>query len=55
MNFKSLLKNEHLLSILHKVLMNETTKNKVSNASINGESYSYNRYSLLITMDIVIK
>lgn len=35
--------------------MNETTKNKVSNASINGESYSYNRYSLLITMDIVIK
>ena len=55
MNFKSLLKNEHLLSILHNVLMNETTKNKVSNVSINGESYSYNRYSLLITMDIVIK
>ncbi len=55
MNFKLLLKNEHLLSILHNVLMNETTKNKVSNASINGESYSYNRYSLLITMDIVIK
>ena len=55
MNFKVLLKNEHLLSILHNVLMNETTKNQVSNASINGESYSYNRYSLLITMDIVIK
>ena len=55
MNFKALLKNEHLLSILHNVLMNETTKNQVSNASINGESYSYNRYSLLITMDIVIK
>ena len=55
MNFKSLLKNELLLSILHNVLMNETTKNKVSNVSINGESYSYNRYSLLITMDIVIK
>ena len=55
MNFKLLLKNEHLLSILHKVLTNETTKNKVSNASINGESYSYNRYSLLITIDIVIK
>ena len=55
MNFKTLLKNEHLLSILHNVLINETTKNKVSNASINGESYSYNRYSLLITMDIVIK
>ena len=55
MNFKTLLKNEHLLSILHNVLMNETTKNQVSNASINGESYSYNRYSLLITMDIVIK
>ena len=55
MNFKSLLKNEHLLSIIHNVLMNETTKNKVSNVSINGESYSYNRYSLLITMDIVIK
>ena len=55
MNFKTLLKNEHLLSILHNVLMNETTKNKVSNVSIKGESYSYNRYSLLITMDIVIK
>ena len=55
MNFKALLKNEHLLSILNNVLMNETTKNQVSNASINGESYSYNRYSLLITMDIVIK
>ena len=55
MNFKALLKNEHLLLILHNVLMNETTKNQVSNASINGESYSYNRYSLLITMDIVIK
>lgn len=55
MNFKALLKNEHLLSILHNVLMNETTKNQVSNASINGESYSYNIYSLLITMDIVIK
>ena len=55
MNFKSLLKNEHLLSILHNVLSNETTKNKVSNVSIKGESYSYNRYSLLITMDIVIK
>ena len=55
MNFKSLLKNEHLLSILNNVLMNESTKNKVSNVSIKGESYNYNRYSLLITMDIVIK
>ena len=55
MNFKSLLKNEQLLSILHNVLMNETTINKVSNVSIKGESYSYNRYSLIITMDLVIK
>ena len=55
MNFKSLVKNEQLLSILHNVLTNETTKNEVSNVSIKGESYSYNRYSLLITMDIVIK
>ena len=55
MNFKSLLKNEHLLSILHNVLTNETTKNKVSNVSIKGESYSYNRYSLLIVIDLVIK
>ena len=37
MNFKSLLKSEHLLSILHNVLTNETTKNKVSNVSIKGE------------------
>ena len=55
MNFKSLLKNEHLLSILHNVLTNETTKNKVSNVSINGEDYSYNQYSLLIVMDLIIK
>ena len=55
MNFKSLLKNQQLLSILHNVLTNETTKNKVSNVSIKGESYSYNRYSLLIVMDLVIK
>ena len=55
MNFKSLLKNNQLLSILHNVLTNETTKNKVSNVSINGEDYTYNQYSLLITMDIVIK
>ena len=55
MNFKLLLKNQQLLSILHNVLTNETTKNKVSNVSIKGESYSYNRYSLLIVIDLVIK
>ncbi len=55
MNFKSLLKNDKLLSILHYVLTNEITKNKVSNVSINGEDYTYNQYSLLIAMDIVIK
>ena len=55
MNFKSLLKNDQLLSILHHVLTNATTKNKVSNVSINGEDYTYNQYSLLITMDLVIK
>ena len=55
MNFKSLLKNDNLLSILHYVLTNESTKNKVSNVSINGEDYTYNQYSLLIAIDIVIK
>ena len=55
MNIKSLLKNEHLLTILHNVLENETTKNKISNVSINGEVYEYNRYSLLIIMDFIIK
>ena len=55
MNFKSLLKKEQLLAILHNVLTNELTKNKVSNVSINGEAYSYNQYSLLIVMDLVIK
>ena len=55
MNFKPLLKNEQLLAILHKVLTNENTKNKISKVSINGESYAYNQYSLLIIMDIVIK
>ena len=55
MNFKSLLNNEQLLTILHNVLTNESTINKVSNVSINGEDYSYNQYSLLIVMDLVIK
>ena len=36
-------------------LENETTKNKISNVSINGEIYEYNRYSLLIIMDFIIK
>ena len=40
MNFKSLLNNEQLLTILHNVLTNESTINKVSNVSINGEDYS---------------
>lgn len=53
MNFKSLLKNQQLLSILHNVLTNETTKNLVFNSSTN--NYTYNQYSLLIVMDIVTK
>lgn len=55
MNFKSLLKNKKLLAILHDILVNEKTKNKISNVSINGEDYTYNQYSLLIAMDLVIK
>ncbi len=55
MNFKSLLKNERLLTILHNVLDNNSTINRVSNVSINGETYNYNQYSLLIIMDLVIK
>ena len=55
MNIKSLLNNKKLLTILHNVLENETTKNKISNVSINGELYEYNRYSLLIIMDFIIK
>ena len=55
MNIKSLLNNKKLLTILHNVLENETTKNKVSNVSINGEPYEYNRYSLLIIIDFIIK
>lgn len=53
MNFKTLLKNEYLLSILHNVLTNESTKNLVFNSSTS--NYTYNQYSLLIAMDIVIK
>ncbi len=55
MNFKSLLRNQKLLTILHNTLVNNITKNKVSNVSIGGESYAYNQYSLLIVMDLVIK
>ena len=54
MKFKLLLKSPQLLSILHNVLMNETTKNKTFNI-IDNEEYTYNQYSLLIVMDIVIK
>ena len=54
MKFKLLLKNPQLLSILHNVLTNETTKNKPFNM-IDKEEYTYNQYSLLIVMDIVIK
>lgn len=55
MNIKSLLNNKKLLTILHNVLENEITKNKISNVSINGEPYEYNRYSLLIIIDFIIK
>lgn len=54
MKFKLLLKSPQLLSILHNVLMNESTKNKTFNI-IDNEEYTYNQYSLLIVMDIVIK
>lgn len=54
MKFKQLLTNPQLLSILHNVLTNETTKNKSFN-KIDKEVYTYNQYSLLIVMDIVIK
>ena len=40
MKFKLLLKNPQLLSILHNVLMNETTKNKTFNI-IDNEEYTY--------------
>ena len=45
MKFKLLLKSPQLLSILHNVLMNETTKNKTFNI-IDNEEYTYNQYSL---------
>lgn len=54
MKFNLLLKNPQLLSILHNVLMNESTISKTFNV-IDKEEYTYNQYSLLIVMDIVIK
>lgn len=54
MKFNLLLKNPRLLSILHNVLMNESTISKTFNV-IDKEEYTYNQYSLLIVMDIVIK
>ena len=53
MNFKLLLKNEQLLTILHNVLTRENIR--IYNTPINIKDFSYNQYSLLITMDIVIK
>ena len=46
MNFKLLLKNQELLTILHNVLENKST---------NKENIAYNQYSLLIIIDLVIK
>lgn len=54
MKFNLLLKNPQLLSILHNVLMNESTISKTFNV-IDKKEYTYNQYSLLIVMDIVIK
>ncbi len=53
--FKKIFNNKQILTILHNTLENEKTKNKVSNVSIKGEEYAYNQYSLLITMDMIIK
>ncbi|HIS39016.1 MAG TPA: hypothetical protein IAB45_05855 [Candidatus Onthousia faecavium] len=55
MSFKNLFTNQNLLTILHNVLENSYSKNKVSKVSLNGESYQYNQYSLLIIMDFIIK
>ncbi len=55
MSFKNLFTNQNLLTILHNVLENPYSKNKVSKVSLNGESYQYNQYSLLIIMDFIIK
>ena len=55
MSFKNLFASQKLLTILHNTLENETTKNKVSNVSLKGETNAYNQYSLLIVMYFIIK
>ena len=44
-----------VLNLLHDILENEKTINKVSVFSPNGEKYGYNQYSLMIIMDFLIK
>ena len=48
-------KSPEVLSILHEVLEDKKSINKVSVFSPNGEKYGYNQYSLMIIMDFLIK
>ncbi len=55
MNFEKFMKNQEVLTMLHDVLEQDSTKEKVSVFSPNGEKYGYNQYSLLIVMDSIMK
>ena len=55
MNFKSLLKSPKLLTILHEVLEKDMNTSLKTATLLKEEDYTYNQYSLLITMDFVIK
>lgn len=55
MNFKSLLKSPKLLTILHEVLEKDMKTSPKTATFLKEEDYTYNQYSLLITMDFVIK
>lgn len=48
-------KSPEVLNILHEVLEDKKSINKVSVFSPNGEKYGYNQYSLMIVMDFLIK
>lgn len=48
-------KSPEVLNILHEVLEDKKSINKVSVFSPNGEKYGYNQYSLMIIMDFLIK
>lgn len=55
MNIEKVFRRSDILEILHHVLEDERTKQKLGFLSPDGETDNYNQYSLLIVVDFLIK